>query len=279
MKVENEIKKDEKWREDGKRQRHNDIRVGTLNVISGRGNRLEMACKKLRRHEIDICILTETKLCGYHTIDSSGFSICATKVKNVNQGGVALIYQRSNRYHIESPKRYGDNVIKAMIIHGGQRTTIVGIYIPPSETDSSTINELDKAMKNEDPDKCIILGDFNMNYKTPSKKRDFEIIETLETYCMNDISKRFKCRKKKPHRWTWQQIREGKKIRAICDYIFSGKSLLWTNFVPIDIQFDTDHRLLTARLKTSRVKEYKKYVERRQKPPVTLFPSQRDKKG
>ena len=126
-------------------------------------------------------------------------------------------------------------------MHGGQRTTIVGIYIPPSETDSSTINELDKAMKNEDPDKCIILGDFNMNYKTLSKKRYFEIIETLETYCMNDISKRFKCRKKKPYRWTWQQIREGKKIRTICNYIFSEKSLLWTNFVPIDIQFDTDH--------------------------------------
>ena len=53
---------------------------------------------------------------------------------------------------------------------------------------------------------------------------------------------------------------------------------MWMNFVPIDIQFDTDHQLLTGRLKTSRVKEYKKYVERRQKPPVTLFPSQRDKK-
>ena len=58
-----------------------------------------------------------------------------------------------------------------------------------------------------------------------------------------------------------------------------GKSLLWTNFVTINIDFDTDHRLLTARLKTSKAKEYKKYVEKRQKPPVTLFPFQRDKKS
>ena len=40
-------RKDGKEREDGKRRQHEDIRVGTLNIMSGRGNRLEMACKKL----------------------------------------------------------------------------------------------------------------------------------------------------------------------------------------------------------------------------------------
>ena len=188
--VENVKRKDGKEREDGKRWQHEDIRVGTLNIMSGRGNRLEMACKKLRRHKIDICILTKTKLCGYHTIESSGFNVYATKVKNINQGGVAMIYRKSDRYHIESPKCYRDNVIKAKLVHGGQRTTIVGIYIPPSETDSTTISELDRAMKNEDFNKCVILGDFNINYKTPLKKKDLEIIETLESYCMNDILKK-----------------------------------------------------------------------------------------
>ena len=61
--VENEKRKDGKGREDGKRRQHEDIRVGTLNITSGRGNRLEMVCKKLQRHEIDICMLTNTKLC------------------------------------------------------------------------------------------------------------------------------------------------------------------------------------------------------------------------
>ena len=65
---------------------------------------------------------------------------------------------------------------------------------------------------------------------------------------MNDISRKFKCRKNKPHWWTWQQKREGKKVRAICDYIFSGETVEWRNFVPIDIDFDTDHRLLTAKM-------------------------------
>ena len=186
--VGNEKRKEAKWQEDGKRQRHDDIRVGTLNIISGRGNRLEMVCRKLRRYKIDICMLTKAKLCGYHMIESSGFNVYATKVKNKNQGGMAMIYQRSERYHIENPK-----CIKATIVHGGQRTTIVGIYIPPSETNSTTISERDRAMKNEDSNKCVILGDFNINYKTPSKKREIKIVETLESYCMNDISKKFKC--------------------------------------------------------------------------------------
>ena len=80
------------------------------------------------------------------------------------------------------------------------------------------------------------------------KKKDFEINETLELYGMKDVSKMFKSRRNKPHRWTWQQIREGKKVRAICDYIFSGEAIKWRNFVPIDVDFDTDHRLLVAKL-------------------------------
>ena len=57
-----------------------------------------------------------------------------------------------------------------------------------------------------------------------------------------------------------------------------GKTIGWTNFVTIDIPFDTDHRLLTARLKTSRIKEYQKYVKKRQNLPVTLFPTQEKSK-
>ena len=216
--------------------------------MSGRSNRLEMVCKKLKRYEIDLCILTETKLSGFHTVESHDFRIFATKVKNKNKGGVAMLYQRRENFHIESPKCYGENIIKATLIHGGKRTVIIGIYIPPSEVNWETMMNLDKALKNEDSRKCIILGDLNVNLRSPSKEKDFEINETLELYGMKDVSKMFKSRRNKPHRWTWQQIREGKKVRAICDYIFSGEAIKWRNFVPIDIDFDTDHRLLVAKI-------------------------------
>ena len=76
--------------------------------MSGRGNRLEMVCRKLQRYKIDVCILTETKLSGFHTIESSDFKIFATKVNNKSKGGVAMIYRKSEFFHIESPKCFGE---------------------------------------------------------------------------------------------------------------------------------------------------------------------------
>ena len=50
------------------------ITIGTLNIVDGRGNRLEMACHKLSRHNVDIAVIKETKLNGYHTVSSYGYS-------------------------------------------------------------------------------------------------------------------------------------------------------------------------------------------------------------
>ena len=136
-----------------------------------------------------------------------------------------MIYQRRKHFHIESPKCYAENIVKATLIHGGKRTVIIGIYIPPSEVNGETMMNLDKALKNEDSRKCIILGDLNVNLRSPSKEKDFEINETLELYGMKDVSKMFKSRRNKPHRWTWQQIREGKKSEQYVTIFFQEKLL------------------------------------------------------
>ena len=62
-----------------KQEKPSGINIGTLNIVDGRGNKLELACKTLRRLGLDIVVLTETKLNGYHTVSSYGFSIVATK--------------------------------------------------------------------------------------------------------------------------------------------------------------------------------------------------------
>ena len=41
--------------------------IGTLNIINGNVNRLELACATLDNIGIDIGLLTETKLNEYHT--------------------------------------------------------------------------------------------------------------------------------------------------------------------------------------------------------------------
>ena len=72
-----------------------DIHIGTLNIIDGRGNRLELACKEVASYGIDIGILTETKLNGFHTFNSYGYQITVTKCENQHQGGVALIHKEN----------------------------------------------------------------------------------------------------------------------------------------------------------------------------------------
>ena len=67
------------------------IHIVTLNIMDGRGSRLQIACHEMERHGLDIVLLTETKLSGRHTTHSYGYDIIATKVTNQNQGGVAII--------------------------------------------------------------------------------------------------------------------------------------------------------------------------------------------
>ena len=96
------------------------IFISTWNIVDGQGNRLEMACKQLMRHQIDIAFLTKTKLNGFHTGRLYGYNIIATKCKNRNQGGVALAYRDNKNWHFESIEQHGENVIKGTLVHDNQ---------------------------------------------------------------------------------------------------------------------------------------------------------------
>ena len=81
----------------------------------------------------------------------------------MHQGGVTLAYKNNKHWHIESPKSFGDNVLKCTLVHGCQRTILIGIYIPPSEDNMETINNLDRAVHNVDQKNLVILGDFSFH--------------------------------------------------------------------------------------------------------------------
>jgi len=240
------------------------IHIGTLNILDGRGSRLQLACHELERHHLDIAILTEVKLKGIHTTHSYGYDIIATKVTNQNQGGVAIISRKKKEWHLEGAERFGPNVIKTTLVHDGKRTKILGIYIPPSETDLKTIQYIDEALKNENPSSCIMIGDFNMNYWHPKDNRTTEIVDAIRSYEMKDLGTKFKPKKNKPYTWTWRKFKEGKKIQSICDYILYGKDLRWKNFKVIDVALDTDHRLIKGKLlMNARSRKYRQYIKDR----------------
>ena len=101
------------------------VTIGTWKIVDGRGNRLEMACKQLQRHGIDIALLTETKLNGCHTSHAFEYDIFATKCEGQNQGGVALAFRKDRNWHLESLLRFCSNIIKCTLVHDNRQTVLI----------------------------------------------------------------------------------------------------------------------------------------------------------
>ena len=64
---------------------------------------------------------------------------------------------------------------------------------------------------------------------------------------------------------------EGRKVKAVCDYILTGRKLKWRNFRVIETDFDSDHKLVKGRLRTNKVKTYWRRLRERKKPKVDVF--------
>ena len=109
-----------------------------MNIMDGRGSRLQLACRHMELLNLDIGIFTEAKLNGKHAISAYGYDIISTKILHQNQGGIAIISKKSKEWHLEGGIKYGANVIKTTLIHEGKRTKIIGVYIPPLEDELST---------------------------------------------------------------------------------------------------------------------------------------------
>ena len=50
----------------------------------------------------------------------------------------------------------------------------------------TTVKFLDEAMKHENADSTIILGDLNINLTSPKDERSIDIAEVIETYDMRN---------------------------------------------------------------------------------------------
>ena len=228
------------------RRKRKNINIGTLNIIDGRSNRLELASWNLERHNVDICFLTETKLNGYHTSSTYGYDVVATKCSNPHQGGVALLYRKSKEWHLEDTKTIGDNIIRTTLVSSAGRIILVGVYRPPSEEDLKTIQQLDETLRGTESSKLVIMGDLNVTLDRPKNRIQEEVANALQSYNLRDIAKNFKSREKKRKffSWTWRIEREGEKIQSKIDYILSSKNINWKRFSVIDTEFDSDHRLI-----------------------------------
>ena len=96
------------------------IKLATYNIQSGRSGRLEIALREMEKMNIDIGILTETKLTdGIYTRYSSGYHVRATEATSHSKGGVALFWRDRPNWTVESERCHGPNVLSCELRTGG----------------------------------------------------------------------------------------------------------------------------------------------------------------
>ena len=116
------------------------IKICTFNIMHRGNAHLEATMRTMRHTNMDLGILTETKLVeDFYTTRCEGYDIVSTKAKSKHQGGVILFYQQSTKWHIEGTNTFSPNVIHAELVSGKMRWTIVGAYIPPSKDNGTTL--------------------------------------------------------------------------------------------------------------------------------------------
>ena len=70
------------------------LRVGTLNMRSAQGGNLEATIKSMKKMNVDIALLTETKLAtDRHTKSCFGYTVAASAARSSSRGGVVFIFK------------------------------------------------------------------------------------------------------------------------------------------------------------------------------------------
>ena len=214
---------------------------------------------------IDVVALTETKLMHErHTTFHFGYSVCASQARSSSQGGVTLVFNRYNDHFDMSLFRcWGPDVVSIMMTSGTQLWMIVGVYIPPTTNKDiyeATLEDIYKAaaVAQGEGAQLMILGDINVDlHGVTNPRMDFlhgtfegqdechaSTISTLSSLGVEDIGRRF-LQRKCTGIWTWWQVRQGKWIRSICDYILMDpKAKVLSHRIRHVPGCSTDHRMV-----------------------------------
>ena len=253
------------------------LRLATLNIIDGRRNRLNAALRCMKQMNVDIGLLTETKLSNdRYTKSAEGYRVEGTKA-DIGKGGIALVYRDSKAWGLESTRTYGPNVIKTTLVSGQRRWYIIGAYIPPSEIDGATLDCIQQAKDaaNNSRWPTIMLGDFNVDIEKPEGNSNEGVERRLETAAllssmgMRSIRASFRqCEKRLGRYWTWKKRRNGVVHGAILDHILADSRRDFINCQLKKPRFDTDHMLLLGTMRLGQVKHHRRYVRARGTYPI-----------
>ena len=201
-----------------KKSRKGLIKIENFNVMSARGIRLETSLQAIDTMNVDLSILTETNLQGYHTKCAHGYDIEATREISSNQGGIAIASRSvpQGNWHMEGTRMYVTNVMSTVLTSGWQKWTIIAAYLLPSrDPETELVQMRDTAARYPHP--AIVIGDLNCRMQGESA-RDLQVISAMESIGSElDLSENFRIQRHFHHRRTWRS--HHRQREAKCDYI------------------------------------------------------------
>ena len=133
----------------------------------------------------------------------------------------------------------GPDVVSVMMTSGEKTWLNVGVYIPPTfhkDIYEEAIDGIRKAaaMAETEEAELVVLGDLNVDVRgiTNSRmellqgnfngqdERRAATIGALSSLGLEDTGRRFRQRDR-IGLWTWSQVRQGRRIQLVCDYILT----------------------------------------------------------
>lgn len=215
---------------------------------------------------MDVVVVTETNLQGFHTKAAFRYKITATQAVSPHKGGVAMLVREGVNFRMEDTACHGPNVVSAVLVSGFRRWLVVGCYLSPTDDPTDTLAWVDAACSRINIPR-ILLGDFNFRVSglTP---RDDAINASLEAWGFHSsLQDHFMVRRLFSHKRTWMS--HGGRYSATCDYIFfSGNRRDWKSFkLHKPRGFTSDHLMLMGLLSAACTKKHVKYCRVRSKLP------------
>ena len=255
--------------------------IGTINIQYGGNVRIQTAARCLKQMNVDLALLTETKIVNeLYTRGAEGYTITATKAKSIHQGGVALVHRsHSDNFAVEGTRAFGPNVIRTILVSGRKAWTVIGAYIPPSETDGSTLNAIRAARDSASAKRPVIMmGDLNVDLADIKEgmgaERRQETAALVTTLGLEDLRRHFKLRQKNREGFTWRSTMDP-SIRSRCDYILTDSVSDFSRYRILTPRYiESDHKVVKALLNLDTVERHKRYYRHRTKrPQLNLKPA------
>lgn len=257
----------------GKRRKQRKRRMifGTWNV-QGISTKQSEVFQQLQKHNVDVCVLSETKKKGFGIEEKHGFIHIYSGVPKEKRAraGVSVVIRGKYRKYIKDWEYVDERLLTMDIKIFGRSIVIVAVYAP---TDDSALEIKDKfettltdvISKIGNRKEIILMGDFNG--RTGAKQNDnvigqygegnvndngIRITGICESYDLRVLNGFYK--HKDIHKYTWHQ--STRQLRSIIDYIIvKQKTSLKISDTRVyrGAECGSDHFLLKAIVYFSRI--------------------------